>query len=86
MKHKRQKQAKKVLVFYEKHFGLVPPYNILVDATFVKEALVNKVHIWDQLPKYLGAEVHLYTTSCALRELEAFGIVCVCVCVWGGGG
>ena len=74
MKHKRQKHAKKVMTFYEKHFGLMPPYNILVDATFVKEARTNKVNIWDQLPNYLCADVRLYTTKCALRELEAFGM------------
>lgn len=79
MKHKRQKHAKKVMTFYEKHFGLTPPYNILVDATFVKEALANKVNIWDQLPNYLCANVRLYTTTCALRELEAFGLYCLVV-------
>ncbi|XP_076455974.1 rRNA-processing protein UTP23 homolog [Babylonia areolata] len=73
MKHKRQKQAHKAMVFFEKNFGITPPYNIMVDATFVKEALKNKVNIWDQLPRYLGGDVRLYTTSCALKELEAFG-------------
>ncbi|KAL8624620.1 hypothetical protein ACOMHN_045155 [Nucella lapillus] len=73
MKHKRQKQAQKVMTFFEKHFGITPPYNIMVDATFVKEALRNKVNIWDQLPKYLGGDVRLFTTACALKELEAFG-------------
>jgi rRNA-processing protein FCF1 len=73
MKHKRQKQAKKVMTFYKHHFGLEPPYNVIVDASFVREALRNKVDIWTQMPHYLCATVRLFTTTCALREIEAFG-------------
>lgn len=80
MKTKRVKHVRKALTFYRNYFDIKPPYEVLVDGTFCKAALTNKINILDQTPKYLKAEVKLQTTKCVLSECEAFGKTCI-VCV-----
>ena len=63
MKFKRKKAAKRFLEIYKNHFGYSEPYKVLVDGTFVKNALDNKVQIFDQIKNYLGANVLLLTTE-----------------------
>uniref|UniRef100_K1PWZ9 rRNA-processing protein UTP23 homolog n=1 Tax=Magallana gigas TaxID=29159 RepID=K1PWZ9_MAGGI len=72
---KRQKQVRKSLAFYKKNFGYSPPYYVLVDGTFCRAALKQKINIREQLPKYLEAEVNICITQCILDECEAFGSV-----------
>ncbi|CAL1531409.1 unnamed protein product [Lymnaea stagnalis] len=69
----RYKKAKRILTFYYTHFGLKPPYFVLVCGTFCKQALMDKINIAEQLPKYLNGEVKLVTTKCALKECELGG-------------
>ncbi|KAH9523509.1 Small subunit processome component [Bulinus truncatus] len=69
----RNKKAKRILSFYYTHFGLKPPYFVLVCGTFCKQALMDKINIAEQLPKYLNGEVKLMTTKCALKECELGG-------------
>ncbi|XP_060559046.1 rRNA-processing protein UTP23 homolog [Ruditapes philippinarum] len=73
MKGKRQKNRKKCLLFYKNFFKFEPPYSILIDGTFCKGALQNKINIMDQMPKYLDAECKYFTTKCVLAECEALG-------------
>ncbi|XP_045159795.2 rRNA-processing protein UTP23 homolog [Mercenaria mercenaria] len=73
MKGKRQKNRKKCLLFYKNFFKFSPPYSVLIDGTFCKAALQNKINIRDQMPKYLDAEVKYFTTKCVLAECEALG-------------
>ena len=73
MKTKRHKHVTKVLTFYKNNFGYNAPYHVLVDGTFCKSALKFKVNIAEQLPKYLEAEVKLYTTKCVTAECEVLG-------------
>ena len=63
MKFGRKKAAKRFLGIYKNHFGYSEPYKVLVDGTFVKNALDNKVQIFDQIKNYLGANVVLLTTE-----------------------
>lgn len=70
MKIKRQKHAKKSIIYYKYNFNFRQPFQILIDGTFCQAALKNKIQIKEQLPKYLMGEVQLCTTSCALKELE----------------
>ena len=63
MKFKRKKAAKRFLEIYKNHFGYSEPFKVLVDGTFVKNALDNKVQIFDQIKNYLGANVVLLTTE-----------------------
>ena len=74
MKVKRHKHIKKTLNFYKTNFGLSAPYRVLIDGTFCKAALTNKINIREQLPKYLDAEVQICTTVCVKKECEAFGM------------
>uniref|UniRef100_A0A0B7BTY8 UTP23 sensor motif region domain-containing protein n=1 Tax=Arion vulgaris TaxID=1028688 RepID=A0A0B7BTY8_9EUPU len=69
----RYKKAKRILTFYYNHFGLKPPYCVLLCGTFCKQALTDRINIAEQLPKYLSAEVKLYTTKCAIKECELGG-------------
>ncbi|XP_041933447.1 rRNA-processing protein UTP23 homolog [Alosa sapidissima] len=73
MKIKRQKQAKKTISFYKYNFSFREPFQILLDGTFCQAALIGKIQIKEQMPKYLMGEVQLCTTSCALKEVESLG-------------
>uniref|UniRef100_V9L1Y3 rRNA-processing protein UTP23 homolog n=1 Tax=Callorhinchus milii TaxID=7868 RepID=V9L1Y3_CALMI len=73
MKIKRQKTAKRVLGFYQHNLGFRQPHQLLLDGTFCQAALLHKIQIKEQMPKYLMAEVQLCTTGCVLKELESLG-------------
>jgi len=59
--------------FFEKNFRFRAPFQILLDGTFAQAALLTKVNIQDQLPKYLNAQVKLLTTPCIVIETEKIG-------------
>lgn len=71
MKFKRKKAAKRFLEIYKNHFGYSEPFKVLVDGTFVKNALDNKVQIFDQIKNYLGANVVLLTTEWYVKVIRA---------------
>ncbi|KAI0209595.1 rRNA-processing protein UTP23-like protein [Lamellibrachia satsuma] len=73
MKVKRQKHVQRILTFYKSSFGIKAPYSVLIDGTFCKSALLFRINISEQLPKYLTSETKLYTTRCILAECEALG-------------
>jgi len=73
MKIKRYKKVNKYLTFYENNYKFRPPYQILLDGTFCQYALKYKVNISEQLPKYFGNEVKLFTTSCVINEIQNIG-------------
>ena len=73
MKIKRQKRVQRILDFYKHNFGHHPPYQMLIDGTFTKACLDNKINIKEQMPKYIGQEVKLLTTKCAILEAEMLG-------------
>ncbi|XP_062522274.1 rRNA-processing protein UTP23 homolog [Corticium candelabrum] len=74
MKVKRLKHARKILAFYNRHFDVHKPYQVLVDGTFAQVALKSKIYIKEQLPKYLDGPVQLVTTSCVLSEVKSLGV------------
>lgn len=71
MRINRYKRVQRHLGFYKNAFGFRPPYQVLVDGTFCAAALKYKVNIRDQMPRYLGDEVKLCTTVCAVVETES---------------
>ena len=73
MKIKRKRTVQRVMTFYKANFGFNPPYNVLIDGTFCKAALAFQVNINEQLPKYLDAEVRMFTTACVKAECKALG-------------
>ena len=75
MKIKRQKKVQKILDFYKHNFGHFPPYQMLLDATFVKVCLEMQINIKEQMPKYIGQEVKILTTKCVIMESEKLGAI-----------
>lgn len=63
MKIKRHKNAKRIIKTYTNNFGFTEPYSILVDGTFAKISLDNKVKIEEQVKNYFSSNVTLYTTQ-----------------------
>ena len=63
MKFKRKKTVKKTLEVLKNNFGYRTPFKIVVDGTFAKNALDNKVQMYDQIKNYFGGDVKLYTTE-----------------------
>jgi len=63
MKIKRRKVAKRILRTYTANFGFSEPFSVLVDGTFAKIALDNKVKIDEQIKNYFAADVTLHTTQ-----------------------
>ena len=73
MKIKRQKKVQRILEFFKHNFGHFPPYQMLLDGTFAMACLKMQINIKDQMPKYIGQEVKLLTTKCAIVETEKLG-------------
>lgn len=70
MKGKRLKAAQKTLFFYKLNFGITPPYRLLIDGTICNTAYSNHINLAEQIPKLFQADVKIYTTQCALSEVE----------------
>ncbi|GMT04782.1 hypothetical protein PENTCL1PPCAC_26956 [Pristionchus entomophagus] len=73
MKQTRLRKAAKILSKYKYNFGFNPPYQVIIDGTYALEARKEKINLAEQLPKYLGAPVEIYTTKCCLDELIKLG-------------
>ncbi|XP_031566348.1 rRNA-processing protein UTP23 homolog isoform X1 [Actinia tenebrosa] len=73
MKVKRVKGAKKIINFYKNSFGIFEPYQVLIDLTFCQAAILGKVLLKEQIPKYFDAKVQLVTTNCIIEEGKALG-------------
>ncbi|XP_033118695.1 rRNA-processing protein UTP23 homolog [Anneissia japonica] len=73
MKVRRYKHARRFLSFYKNNYQFRPPYQILIDGTFTNMALQYKINLKEQIPKYIGEEVQLLTTKCAIAEMENLG-------------
>lgn len=83
MKIKRRKNAKRILQVYKSSFGFSEPFSVLIDGTFAKTALDNKVKIEEQVKNYFGSNITLLTTKCVLNELfimgkELYGAYVIC--------
>mmetsp|Transcript_148062 Transcript_148062/g.369116 ORF Transcript_148062/g.369116 Transcript_148062/m.369116 type:complete len:314 (-) Transcript_148062:105-1046(-) len=73
MRVKRQKNFRRSLRFYRLAFGVQQPYKVVVDGTFLTNALQNKIHVKEQLPKMLSGKVTPMVTTCMLNELRTLG-------------
>lgn len=73
MKIRRYKKVSKYLSFYRAHFGFHPPYQVVIDGLFCQKALENKVNLNEQIPKYLGDQVKMFTTLCVINETQELG-------------
>lgn len=73
MRIKRLKRASKRLSYYKNCFNFHPPYQIIIDGTISQVALKNKINLQEQMPKYLGDEVKMFSTACVITELDKLG-------------
>lgn len=73
MKIRRYKRAQRLISFFRFNFEFTPPFRILIDGTFAMAALVNKINLREQVPKYLSEESIICVTPCVLAELEKLG-------------
>jgi len=73
MKIQRYKRVRRYLNFYKNQFSIEKPYKIIVDGTFCKAALDNKLNLREQLSIYFEGEINFFTTSCVLNELKLLG-------------
>lgn len=72
MRVKRHKDFRRSLQFYRLAYGVTDPYKVLVDGTFLCQALREKLHVKEQLPKMLGGKnVTPMTTGCVVAELRS---------------
>mgnify|MGYP001793782156 FL=1 len=70
MKGRRLRNSQKTLLFFKLHFGLDAPYRLLVDGTVCNTAYSNHINLAEQIPKLFQADVKIYTTQCAISEVE----------------
>lgn len=74
MRVKRHKSFRKSMTFYSNAFKFREPYRIIVDGTFITEALKQRIHIKEQLPKIIGSQrCTPMVTSCIFSELKKLG-------------
>uniref|UniRef100_A0A0V0J7L5 rRNA-processing protein utp23 n=1 Tax=Schistocephalus solidus TaxID=70667 RepID=A0A0V0J7L5_SCHSO len=74
MRLKRAKQCSKILTAYSRFFGLnFKELEIFLDYTFVRQALINQVNIFESLCNMAGKGIRLVTSSCVISECKALG-------------
>ncbi|VDD77539.1 unnamed protein product [Mesocestoides corti] len=74
MRVKRSRQFSKVLSVYARCFGLdVKNLEVFLDHTFVRQALLNHVNIYDSISNLVGRGFRLMTSSCVIAECRALG-------------
>lgn len=73
MRINRLKRLQQRLSFYVNNFGFRKPYQVLIDGTLCSAALKDQLNITQQLTSYLGENVKLLTTPCAILEIENLG-------------
>ncbi|VDK88159.1 unnamed protein product [Dibothriocephalus latus] len=74
MRLKRAKQCAKILTVYSRCFGLnFKELEIFLDYTFVRQALIHQVNIFESLSNMVGKGIRLVTSSCVISECKALG-------------
>mmetsp|Transcript_82259 Transcript_82259/g.172223 ORF Transcript_82259/g.172223 Transcript_82259/m.172223 type:complete len:289 (+) Transcript_82259:233-1099(+) len=74
MRVRRHKGFRRSLKFYSITFGIKQPYKVLVDGTFVTQAVNNRINVKEQLPKILNnCRCTPMVTNCMLEEVNSLG-------------
>ncbi|KAB5530486.1 Fcf1-domain-containing protein [Coniochaeta sp. 2T2.1] len=71
MRGKRSKQYRKLIQQYTIHFGFREPYQVIVDADFVKDTTKCKMNLQAALERTLHGTVKPLITQCSIRHLYA---------------
>ncbi|KAM0675614.1 hypothetical protein GVAV_000982 [Gurleya vavrai] len=61
--------------FFLINHQLIPPYNVILDTSFVNHSIKRKLDIHYELIKCLTAGVTMHVTDCVIGELERLGRV-----------
>ncbi|KAM0686552.1 hypothetical protein COBT_002224 [Conglomerata obtusa] len=62
-------------LFFAINHSLIPPYNVLLDTSFINHSIKRKLDITYELIRCLTAGVKLHVTDCVIAELEKLGRV-----------
>lgn len=74
MRVDRFKNIRKFLRFYRIVFGLIAPFDVILDANFIYHAIKYKIDIFDRMKALLqNNEVRFYVTSSSIAELTSIG-------------
>ncbi|XP_074291900.1 uncharacterized protein LOC141618716 [Silene latifolia] len=73
MRFTKQKRHRKIVRFYTACFGFREPFKVLCDGTFIHHLSNNNLVPDKSVSSALAAPVHLFTTKCAIAELESLG-------------
>jgi len=65
----RSKKFRKYLQWYRINFNVIPPFTVLLDATFISWAASKSVAIHRLIPKLLSATANLKITKCCLSHI-----------------
>ncbi|KAL0226562.1 hypothetical protein P9112_013886 [Eukaryota sp. TZLM1-RC] len=71
MRLQRNKKIRKVLNFYQVHFGLRPKYRVLVDSSFILHCDQCNFSLHSKLKDALGDQFKVFVSSCTLSVLTA---------------
>jgi U3 small nucleolar RNA-associated protein 23 len=71
MRHGRAKAARRTLQFFHRTQGIHPPYQLLLDGTFIVAVMKYNLPLMERLDRLLQhAAVHLFMTRSSITELE----------------
>ncbi|KAJ1499486.1 Small subunit processome component [Coelomomyces lativittatus] len=73
MQLKRIKAHKSIMRVYTSQFGFFPPLHVIVDGSFLHEALQHRLNLSELFTKHFGYPVTLFTTTCILESLRQLG-------------
>ncbi|GAA5889374.1 hypothetical protein JCM6882_000725 [Rhodosporidiobolus microsporus] len=73
MRQKRVKSYRKVMGLYQQAFGFREPYQLLVDAAFVKACVQQKLDVMARLQDVLQGTVKPMITQCCIHTLYEAG-------------
>jgi U3 small nucleolar RNA-associated protein 23 len=73
MRGKRSKQYRKLIQQFSIHFGFREPYQVVVDADFVKETTNCKMDLLQYLERTMHGKVKPMITQCSIRHLYKEG-------------
>ncbi|GAA5969645.1 hypothetical protein JCM11641_008191 [Rhodosporidiobolus odoratus] len=73
MRQKRVKSYRKVMHLYQQAFGFREPYQLLVDAAFVKACVQQKLDVMSRLQDVLQGAVKPMITQCCITALYEGG-------------
>ena len=75
MQGKKHRKFRSQLQQYELHFGLRPPYNIIVDGNFLTLSKKIDLELEKKLAKMFRSKIIMCTTRCIKEELRRLGQV-----------